>query len=68
MALAATEGSALRILSLNTWGVDQRMLERTQATIEGILRMEPAIVCLQEAATPKFVSSIQKGRTSVHCH
>lgn len=44
------EGAALRVLSLNAWSVDQWMLERTQATTNGILWMDPAIVCLQEQA------------------
>ena len=57
----AEETAALRILTLNAWGVDTRLAERTLAAVDGIRRLGPDIVCLQEVFAPSTKAALWAG-------
>jgi endonuclease/exonuclease/phosphatase family metal-dependent hydrolase len=51
---------AMKIVTLNTWGTDGPYEKRWEVLIEELMRLNPEIICLQEAFDPELAENIQE--------
>ena len=50
----------MRIVTLNTWGTEGPYQRRWSVLLEELTRLNPEVICLQEAFEPELVEQIQK--------